>query len=148
MEEEFTGGTFTVNYNLVANSDNHCFIARHLARMIQDNSYLTVGQFFKQMTNNDIEYMNRMIDESDEAEDNEEIVQATSDLAIIALMLDQAEGGQIKNLDDVIYKVGALKSLIVLTSLARLGLAEVIYENFSLQREAGDLIIAKKKNDK
>jgi hypothetical protein len=147
MEDDFFKGTFSVNLDEVIKSATYSSIVKMLALQIKQNSYLTVGDFFRKLSDNDLESLVDAIEEANLAdEESYEESSQVDDLILLALMLSQAEGGAEEDIDEVYQKINCLCMLAVTTSLHRKGLVEVYYENFSLQQDANENIIAKRKD--
>lgn len=147
MTDDFENGKFSVNYDQVIASDVHSSIVKMLALQIKQNSYLTVGDFFRNLSKSDLEYLVNAIEEANEM-DEEEYMESdkVDDLLLLTMMLSQAEGGEEDGIDDLHNKMNCFCMLTVTTSLHRKGLVDVFYENFSLQQDAGSNIIAKRKD--
>lgn len=147
MDQNFENGKFSVNYDQVIASDAHSSIVKMLALQIKQNSYLTVGDFFRNLSNSDLEYLVYAIEEANQM-DEEEYLESdkVDDLVLITMMLSHAEGGEEDGVEDLHQKMNCFCMLTMTTSLHRKGLVDVFFENFSLQQDSSENIIAKRKD--
>lgn len=147
MEQEWEEtGDYSVIYPEVVKDTNFDPITRLLARQIMEVRYLSVGDYFQNLPDADLEAIIDMIEVDSEFEDGD-LSPTARDIIMLTLMLSQAEGGATGDLDDLVLKVKAFKVLAVLTHLARNGMAEPNYENFSIQADAAMLPIASRIQD-
>lgn len=150
MDNFFENG-FSVNYDQIIASNNYCSIVKMLALQIKMNPYTTVGEFFKGLSDDDIQYLVDMVEKSNALgeEDTEEEYESSGveDLMLLSLMLSRAEGGEEECFEEIQQKLNSLCLLIITTSLHRKGLVDVFYENYSLQEDARSRPVAQRKED-
>jgi hypothetical protein len=149
MEDDFNEeGTYSINFDMIAESKEYSALVRLLAHNIKQNSYMSLGDFFKNIPDPDLEYMMDIIESvADEESEFDENDTALDELIIMTMMLNKAEGGEDMDMEETHKKINALSVLAVTTSLARRGLVDVYYENFSLQEDAENLMVAKRRDD-
>lgn len=135
--------SFSVNYSVIANDTKMSTLARTLANSIISSGYMSVGSFFKQLADVDVQMLVDMVEESSHDVDDEGSP-ATKELALISMMLYQAEGGMDINIDVLQRLVYTLNLFIVITSLQRKGFVEVFYENYSFDEDMSMEVIARR----
>lgn len=147
MDENYFDGTYSVNLDEIIKSTERSSIVKMLAMQIKQNSYLTVGDFFKNLSSTDLQYLVDAIEETNEM-DEEEYLESdkADDLLLITLMLSKAEGGDEADAEDLQRKMQCFCMLTITASLHRKGLVDVFYENFSLQEDASENMIARRKD--
>lgn len=136
-------GDYVVMYKEVVNDTAFSTQSRLLARQLMDNPLTTVGEYFRTLPDDDLLSIREMIEHDNLYEDGDES-ETARDIIIMALMLNQAEGGACGDLDDVVRKVQAFKLLASVTEISRAGFARPNFVNFSLQTDADHLVIAER----
>lgn len=137
MSEDFGG--FFVNVSEVAKSKDCLAVTRMLAIDLSNYPYLTVGDFLKGLSDNDLQ----ALVEGAETEDNGEVM--LEDLLLISMMLHQSEGlPPIESDDDATNVLNILINYLVCESLGRKGLVKVFHENMSFGDDCADKIVVQK----
>lgn len=113
-------------------------VTRMLATDLISNPYMSVGEFFRNMAAADLQMLLEVVEEGDDSAH-------TQDLVLIQQMLRAAEGlGQdFGSVDDCVMRLKVLATLVVVSSLARKGLCEALYNNFSFDESQGSEPIAR-----
>ena len=118
-------------------------ITRALARTIIQNGYVTLGNWLRNLSDADIEYLSDVVEVSED-DDKDLFESASEEIVLLTLMLVNGEGINPESLEELSHNTGYLKMAVAGTSLARQGLVEVFYENMSFGEEAGDKVVFKR----
>jgi hypothetical protein len=108
-------------------------IVKMTAQKLMKSSYMSLGDFFKSLTNNDLTVLNLMVDmfETDE--------RCQEDLIVLTEMLAMAEGEDISaDAKQLVSNVAYFCDLVAITSLYRKGLVDVIFQNMSFGSDMSD----------
>jgi len=127
-----------VNYAKVAAATEFPAIIRMTALMIQQNSYMTLGDFFKGLNDDDVRTLQEMV-ETAETDSN-----SIMHLVLLSEMLSRAEGSGPETINDATKNLNSLCAFITCASLARKGLVRVFYENFSFGADMDSANIVQK----
>jgi hypothetical protein len=127
----------------IAESEDLSPITRALARTIVQNGYVTLGNWLRNLSDADIEYLSDVV-EVTEDDDKDLFESATEEIVLLTLMLVNGEGINPESLEELSHNTGYLKMAVAGTSLARHGLVEVFYENMSFGEETGDKVVFKR----
>lgn len=134
--EEFDeDGTFTVNIHRVAQDKEVLTLVRLLATQLIATPYLRVGDFFKNLSDDDLEILNEISDENHEQFDN---------LLLIAEMLATGEGLDHGTMDVIHERMNQLLMFIAMEGLHRKQLVRVYHENMSFGDDMGSKIVVEK----
>jgi hypothetical protein len=132
--EEFNG--YIVNIPEVVKDKKSLYLTRLLAAQIRDDNYMTVGEFFKNLGDNDVE---QLLEYSNMDTDKQ-----VEQLLIITMMLITAEGlDNANDMETARKHLSQLVSFIALESLYRKGLIKLYHENMSFD-ESENKIVAEK----
>ena len=137
-ENEFNG--YTINYDMVIQSKEHLAVTRLLAADLMNNPYMTVGDFIRELTNEDLNILTGVADD----EDNPRY----EDLVLIAQMLCSAEG--LENTFDIEEVQNRMSQFIILLTceqLARKGMVKIYHQNMSFGPDMQDKIVVEKIED-
>lgn len=132
--EEFNG--YIVNIPEVVKDKKSLYLTRLLAAQIRDDNYMTVGDFFKNLGDNDVE---QLLEYSNMDTDKQ-----VEQLLLICMMLITAEG--LENADDMETArkhLAQLVGFITLESLYRKGLIKLYHENMSFDENENKIIAEK-----
>ena len=129
----------TVNYDKVVEATYLHSIIRMTALMIQKNPYMTVGNFFKNLNNDEVEQLCEMVDRGRHDDSD-----AMMNLVILSEMLARAEGSEPQNEDSSSANVNSLCAFITCADLARKGLVKIFYDNLSFGEEMKNAIIVER----
>jgi hypothetical protein len=152
MEENFDKNVFNVHIDNVINSNEFSGIVKLLAFKLKENPYLSLGEYFKSLSDTDLDTLNDWAEQTYEYNlaiangEDAEPPKSDDDILMLSLLLNQAEGGDV-SLDLVqIQKAMALfTTLSVFVSLERKGLINLEYDKMSLQEDMMDAVVATKK---
>lgn len=131
---------FAVNYEHVANSSELLHVTRQLASSFIHNPYISVGTFFKNISQDDFDLIIEVIEEGP---DNPNF----GDLMLISEMLAVGEGLDSGNVETIENRVNQFLVLVACESLYRKGLVKIYHNNMSFGEDAGDKIIVEQYED-
>ena len=137
--EEAMDGLYYINFGKVVEHTAFTAVTRLLAASLQHNPYMSVGDFFANLSNADLGVLGDLVDraygDADEERETGRQVKdnaAMEELLLISQMLSRAEGTETANMDEIAKQVEYFVNLIPLTTLERKGLIHVYYENMTL----------------
>jgi hypothetical protein len=137
-EDDETIGGYYVNCAEVSKQNDLLAVTRMLAKDLQINTFMTVGDFMKSLSDDDLRIL---MEGSDYAENGEML----DDIMLIAMMLSTAEGAKdIDTLDDVHAMVNRFIGFLVVESLGRKKLVKVLHQNMSFDEDMGDKVIVER----
>lgn len=119
-----------VNLARVVNDTSFSSITRLLAMKLQKQPYMTLQEFFRDQSANDLMVLGALADGAMRQED-----QAAQELILISEMLSRAEGCEPQNTDEAIDNLSYLVTLIATASLERRGFVEITWGNVSFGKE-------------
>lgn len=147
MERPDDFSDFSIEYDKIENSKNFLSVTRLAAAQFKKAPYGKVGEFFKQLTDEDLQVLCDVCDEYADVVDAEgdfENVPHFEEILLLAEMLAAREGIMGRTLDDVMHRTNQMLMFLAIESLHRKGLVEVFHDNFSFGEDAGDKIVVKK----
>ena len=128
---------FIVNYSEVIKSKETLAVTKLLAARIMENPYMMVGEWFKSISDTDLELL---VDVSDDPNSKN-----FEDLILVAEMLANAEGvHSCLDMEELHDRVNHLVVLLVGEQLYRKKLIKLYHENISFGADAGHKIIMEK----
>ena len=134
--EEFDEeGTFSVNIHLVAKDSSVLALTRLLASSLIITPYLRVGDFFKNLSDHDLETLEEISDENHADFDN---------VLLIAEMLATGEGLDHGTMDIIMERMNQFLMFVAMEGLHRKGLVKVHHENMSFGEDMRNKIIVEK----
>lgn len=134
--EEFNDeGTFTVNYNMVAKNKDVLTVTRLLATSLMINPYMAPGDFFKNMSDADLQMLQSI--------DNEEH-EDFGNFMLLSEMLATAEGLDHGDLDAITMRMNQFLMFLSMEGLYRKNMIKLYHENISFGDDVGDKIVAEK----
>lgn len=137
-EDEFNG--YNINYDMVVKSKNCLAVTRLLAADLMNNPYMTVGDFMRDLTDEDLSTLTDITDN----EDNPKY----EDMILIAQMLCAAEGLENTfDIEEVHNRMSQFILLLTCEELARKGLVKIYHENMSFGPDMENKIIVEKLDD-
>lgn len=152
MEENFEENVFNVHIDNVINSSEFSGIVKSLAFKLKETPYLSLGEYFKTLSDTDLDALNDWAEESyryNLAVANDEYAEppkSEDDILMLSLLLNQAEGGDVSlNLVQIQKTMSLFTMLTVFVSLERKGLVNLEYDKLSLQEDMMDVVVATKK---
>lgn len=130
---------FAIDLNKAANSPEMSAIVRMTARQILDNQtgYFKPGSWLKSVSTCDLYMLIGAMEMMTDSEDDPLTEQAIA----LAVILSAGEG--VEMVMDMLPRVGYLVQLLIMESLARKGLIDIMYDNVSFDDSARELQIAK-----
>ena len=134
MEEKDFGpiSEYEIDYHKIINSDFSA-VTKLLAMELMKNPYKTVGEFFKNISDSDLDVLLNKIDD----DDMEEILLLTE-------LLARAEGVGAEDIEGITRNVNVMTMLIAGESLARRGIVKAFHENMSFGEDMKDKILVEK----
>ena len=139
MEDNIDFENSHPNMEQIVNAENLLPITKSVAKMLMRNPYLTLGKFFKKLSDENLQTLLEIIDEGD-SEFNDGI----EDIVLMTEMLSRAEGVPSQSIEDVTENVNYFRACVICVSLARKGLVRVYYENMSFGTDLGDQVLVEK----
>lgn len=130
---------YHVELSKVAASKDLLSVTRLLAAELMSNPYKTVGEFFTDINDSDLQILIDVVETSGTSEHS-------GDLVLLSQMLHAAEGLGTKfdDFDGLTKRVNAFGMFAIITSLHRKGLVKVHYENMSFGSDMGDKIVVER----
>lgn len=131
---------------MIQNSPKTWSINKSLAFKLSFNSFQTVGQFFKDLSNDDLRFLLEKVEllGHEELPDQQEAEELYTEFMLLACLLAHGEGSEIvDDAEEVSRMTNVLCVLITTESLCRKGLVEVKYENMSLSDTESDRELAR-----
>ena len=130
---------YHVSLSTVANSSEMMAVTRLLAIDLQNNPYLSVGDFFKKISDADLQLLTDVVDEGEE---NVHF----SELLLLSHMLAMAEGlgPKFENIDIVTERVNAFCMFVAIESLHRKKLVKVHHENMSFGEDMKSKVVVER----
>ena len=136
-EEAFGVNGYTLDYAKILINKDFMALTRLLASDLIRDGYIKVGDFIKNISDNDLKHL---IDGMDEKENPH-----YEDLFIMSEMLATGEGcDSSKSVEGFAERMRQLMSLLLCESLSRKGLVKVNYDNMSFHDDMLDKIIVEK----
>lgn len=139
--------SYTIDYDKIVASKTFLSITRLTASQYKENPYRPVGQFFKDLTDEDLDILCKVCDDHAEAEENDQDydnVPHFEEVLLLAEMLAAGEGLLERTLDDVMRRTNQMMFYLAIESLHRKGLVKAHHSNFSFGLDAGDNIIVER----
>ena len=139
---------YSINYDKILESDCSDFI-KDLVNLLQEKPYYTVGEFFKTVDDQTLEYLLTASDDIVAENENEQDVyinQGIFELGLLAMILSAAEGAGCDTVEEYHRIISTIVVYTTLTSLDRLGETEMIvhYDQFSFGEDAKENSIIEK----
>ncbi len=119
----------------IRNNKKSSAITRMLAATLQLNPYMTIGQFLKNLNDDDLHSL------LEKTEDIGPENEGTEDVLLITMMLAQAEGTSAETMETLLENVNAMCIFIAGTSLARKGLVKAYYDNMSFGADMREALV-------
>lgn len=131
--EEFS--ELSINLEKVVVNNTFLPSTRLLAARLRINPYLTIGEYFKDLSDEDVFKLTDMIDRDDLVE-----------IVALSEMLALAEGNKSENLENCRQYASIFVMLVICESLHRKGLVDVYRENMTFDEQYGSKIVVKARN--
>ena len=127
---------YGLNLKKISEYPDFCAVTRMTAQKLMKQPYMTLGDFFKGLTNNDMTSLLFMV----EMAPNDP--KMLDDMLCLCEMLAHAEGAPSTSIDESTLNVNYFGVLVTVESLSRKGLVTVFHENMSFGSELGDKPVA------
>jgi len=131
MERDFN--TYFINLEKIQEYPNILAVTKLLALKIQNNPYMRVGNFLKNLSDADLKTL-MSIDENDPH---------MEDILMMSFLLARAEGVDNCTVGLITLHTSMLQNFITAESLYRKGLIEFYHDKWSFGEEADDKVIAR-----
>lgn len=128
---------FTVNYHKIANNKDMPAMTKLLAYRIITDGYITPGDFFKSISEDDLDILLEIADEPNDHPNAECAL-------LMAEMLATSEGLDQGNIDEMMNRTNQFLIMAVMESLYRKGMIKLYHENMSFGEDMGDKIVAER----
>lgn len=131
---------WVLNYDRIAESEDHIAAIRLLAVRLRTNPYISLGDWLVSLSPAVFEELNMLA--QTENEEGPEMEQ----LLLLTLMISHAEGtaSTSKEMTEMCRQLSMLRHFIIFTALERKGMIRCYYENFTLGEDLGDRIIVER----
>ena len=120
-------------------SDKLLPVTKSVAKMLMRNPYISLGRFFKKLSDENLQVLSEIIEEGDS-----EFNEGMEDIVLMTEMLSRAEGVPSQSIEDITENVNYFGACVTCVSLARKGLVRVYYENMSFGTDQGEKILVEK----
>jgi hypothetical protein len=135
------GEVYTIQYDKVIQDKKLMASTRLLAYQINQNGYMRVGDYMKELSDSDLEYFLEVSGKEDEEE--------FSEISLLSEMLATAEGlPSSESVDDFLLRTTTIIGFFACEGLRRKGLVKLYHENMSFGPDMGDKILVEKIYDK
>jgi len=135
-------GDWMINYNEVIKDKSLSYITRLLAADLINNPYLTLGDFFKNLADVEVDIL---VEKADHLlQDDEEHFKSLEEMIILTMMLCQAEGVSLSSEQDIREATNLLAIITHGVSLGKKGIVEVKYDKLSLGKEFENEVVFKR----
>jgi len=128
---------FHVNYANIITEKSLLSVTRLLAGDMSKNPYMTVGDFFKNITDGDLDTLGKIIDKGEQHKNFEDIM-------LISMMLAAAEGCGPSHIDQYVSHFNQFSMFVACEALFRKGIVKLYRENMSFGEDLKDAIIVEK----
>jgi hypothetical protein len=137
FEDELSNG-FSINIQKLIGDNTLLAVTRLLGADLLARPYMAVGDFFKSLTDTDLQTLLK----ASEPDTQDEVM---DDILLIGMMLRSAEGleplNELDQSKDIVQKI---ITFLVLESLYRKGLIKLYHENMTFGDDMEDKMIAEK----
>lgn len=119
---EYNDG-WTINFKKVSEDNELLAITRLLARDLMVVPYMSVGDFFKKLSDKDLDTLLELVNDDDD--DSE------AEILLLSEMLARAEGSETDDLEQVARNMAIFKILVAGTSLHRKEMVKAHFDKYS-----------------
>ena len=120
-------------------SDKLLPVTKSVAKMLMRNPYISLGRFFKKLSDENLQVLSEIIEEGDS-----EFNEGMEDIVLMTEMLSRAEGVPSQSIEDITENVNYFGACVTCVSLARKGLVRVYYDNMSFGTDQGEKVLVEK----
>lgn len=131
---------YNIIYDNVVKAKDLLAITRLTAADLMKCPYMTLGDFFKGLSNSDIQSLQDVVELAVDEPEHESI----GDLVILTEMLTTAEGVIRSDFNDMHKRLNTFCMYVTVVSLARKGLLKVHYENMSFGEDMSKKIVVER----
>jgi hypothetical protein len=131
---------YNINYENVTMSKDLLAITRLTAADLMKCPYMTLGDFFKNLTDGDVQSLQNIVELLVDNPEDESI----GNLIILTEMLTSAEGVPRPDLEDMHKRLNSFCMYVTVVSLARKGFVKVYYENMSFGEDMGKKVVVER----
>ena len=128
---------FVLDLEKVTKQTDMLAVTRLLASNLMKNPYMTVGDFMRELSNDDLDALLEIAN----VVETEAESPRTAELMLIAEMLAKAEGVTTELLTHAMHHINALIVFLSIEDLARKGLVKVYHDKFSFGEDMASKII-------
>jgi hypothetical protein len=128
-----------IDLNKVYHSDAPAVIRLTALELSKAPSYTKPGEWLARLPLIDLQYLIMLLDQVNDLPDNP----YSQAMILLAMILAQAEGVDSESANATYKHVHTLQTFLILESLHRKGVTEVIHANMSFGDDAGNLTISK-----
>jgi hypothetical protein len=133
---------YSVNLDCVIDTEKY-ILASDVAMLVKMNGMMNVGSILKSIENEKLSMLVQHIEDTFHQEDPSDD-SCHEELMILSLVMLQAEGGYINFDVDLAAKyMGQTVSFLMMESLFRQGLIELMHDNLSFDEAAGNRMVAR-----
>lgn len=133
---------YTIEMQKVADEQSVLSVTRLLASKLIKKPYMSVGSFFKDISDTDLQLLLDISDTLGDDVEEEDQHPNSSDILLIAEMLARAEGVHASNINETTSNMKAFVGFLCIESLARKGLVRAFRDRFSFGAEMQSITIA------
>ena len=123
----------------IIESDKLLPVTKSVAKMLMRNPYISLGKFFKKLSDENLQVLSEIIEEGDS-----EFNDGMEDIVLMTEMLSRAEGVPSQCIEDITENVNYFGACVACVSLARKGLVRVYYENMSFGTDQGEKVLVER----
>ena len=120
-------------------SDKLLPVTKSVAKMLMRNPYISLGRFFKKLSDENLQVLSEIIEEGDS-----EFNEGMEDIVLMTEMLSRAEGVPSQSIEDITENVNYFGACVTCVSLARKGLVRVYYDNMSFGTDQGEKVLVER----
>jgi hypothetical protein len=132
---------YIINYDKIISDKKYLSVTKLLAAIMMKNPYITVGDFLKNISDNDLEHLIEISDTIDEGNTIEDFI-------LLSGMLAAGEGLEFWADVGVVHKrVNQFLVLLSLESLYRKRMIKLYRENMTFGEDMNDKVVAEKLDD-
>jgi hypothetical protein len=127
-----------MNLSLISQQENLTAATRLLAITLEKQPYMSIGDWFKSLSDYQFAELNNLLEEPTQEGDEE--------LLLLTLMLSKAEASDVEYeaSEAMARQFDLLKVLITCVSLEKKCLVKIHYENMTLGEDMGDRIVVER----
>jgi len=137
MEYDYELPDYFIDFVKISKTESLLDITRSAARGILKRPYTTIGQFLKELNDEDLYTLCDIIDD----EENPRIYQ---DILLLTIMLAVSEGVPAKSAKESTENLKYFCTMLHCVSLERKGYVRVYYDNMSFGEDSGERVVVER----